>query len=236
LTGLVASPPAALRRRRLLELVVLFGLGPAALSAGPGWLVIPAILGGAALCWGILRWDPGYRREGLAGRVGPETTGREPIRGVLIRLLLRTAVGWLVLLLLVAWLEPEALFIFPRQRPGFWLLVMIGYPLLSALPQEFIFRTFFFHRYEALIRPARARIVVSALLFGYAHIVLHNLPSVVLSTVGGLLFASTYQKTRSTWLVALEHALYGCFVFSVGMGSLFYAGGRSVSATFRSGG
>jgi membrane protease YdiL (CAAX protease family) len=150
--------------------------------------------------------------------------------------LIRTLVGWGALFLLVAGLNPDLLFIFPRERPGLWVAVMIGYPLLSAFPQEFIFRTFFFQRYASLITDTRARIAVSAVLFGYAHIVLHNLPAVVLSTVGGLLFASTYARTRSTVLAAFEHALYGCFVFSVGLGSLFYAGGRSLSATFRLGG
>jgi uncharacterized protein len=224
-----------LRRRRLLELLVLFGAGPAALALAPAWLVIPAILLGALLCWGILRNDPS---AGGADPAGPGAAGPPivPVRRALGPVLIRTLVGWGALFLLVAGLDPDLLFIFPRERPGLWVAVMIGYPLLSAYPQEFIFRTFFFQRYGALITGSRARIAVSAILFGYAHIVLHNLPAVLLSTVGGLLFASTYARTRSTRLAAFEHALYGCFVFSVGLGSLFYAGGRSLSATFRLGG
>jgi membrane protease YdiL (CAAX protease family) len=128
--------------------------------------------------------------------------------------------------------RPEALFQLPRTRTGLWLIIMIAYPLLSVYPQELIFRTFLFHRYRVLL-PPRALMLTSALAFGYAHIVLHNLPSVLLSTLGGLLFASTYRRSQSTLLVALEHALYGCFVFSVGLGGLFYAGGRTLSSTFR---
>jgi membrane protease YdiL (CAAX protease family) len=75
--------------------------------------------------------------------------------------------------------------------------------------------------------------MTSALAFGYAHIVLHNWPSVLLSTIGGVLFASSYRRSQSTLLVAVEHAIYGCFVFSVGLGGLFYAGGRTLSSTFR---
>jgi uncharacterized protein len=225
--GTAAPTPraAAGRPRRVGELLALFVAGPALLALAPGRVLIPAILAGSLLCLMLLLRDPTFDRR-LLGR--GQVTGR-----ALARMLARTAVGWLLLLGLVALVKPEALFGFPRTRPGLWVLVMVAYPLLSALPQELIFRTFFFHRYARLIGGTRARLVVSAVLFGYAHIVLHNLPSVILSTVGGLLFAATYQRTRSTLVAALEHALYGCFVFSVGLGSLFYAGGRSASATFR---
>jgi membrane protease YdiL (CAAX protease family) len=84
-----------------------------------------------------------------------------------------------------------------------------------------------------LALPARLLLMTSALAFGYAHIVLHNWPSVLLSTIGGVLFASSYRRSQSTLLVAVEHAIYGCFVFSVGLGGLFYAGGRTLSSTFR---
>jgi membrane protease YdiL (CAAX protease family) len=51
----------------------------------------------------------------------------------------------------------------------------------------------------------------------------------LLTTVGGLLFAYTYQRYRSTLLVAAEHALYGDFVFSVGIGGMFVNGVRLLS-------
>jgi uncharacterized protein len=147
-------------------------------------------------------------------------------------MLVRTAVGCLALLLLVVLVRPQGLFQLPRTRTGLWLIIMVAYPLLSAYPQELIFRTFLFHRYRRLL-PARALLVVSAVAFGYAHIVLHNWPSVLLSTIGGVLFASTYARSRSTLLAAIEHAICGCFVFTVGLGGLFYAGGRTLSSTFR---
>jgi hypothetical protein len=49
-----------------------------------------------------------------------------------------------------------------------------------------------------------------------------------LSALAGLLLTSTYARSRSTLLVAVEHALYGDFVFSVGLGALFYSGARWV--------
>jgi hypothetical protein len=45
-----------------------------------------------------------------------------------------------------------------------------------------------------------------------------------LSTVGGLLFVSTYLRTRSLLAVVWEHALYGIALFTVGLGRYFVTG------------
>ena len=41
---------------------------------------------------------------------------------------------------------------------------------------------------------------------------------------GGLFFADTYAKTRSLAAVYFEHALYGCYLFTIGLGFYFYHG------------
>ena len=64
----------------------------------------------------------------------------------------------------------------------------------------------------------------SALVFSYGHIVFENSLAVGLSFIGGLLFARTYVSTRSTFAAAFEHALYGCFIFTIGLGQYFYHG------------
>ena len=221
-----AATTSLTSRWRWVELVLLFGAGPALLAQAPGVLVIPGILVGAGVCLALLLRDPAFDRRSLWNSAAASD------RQLLAPMLVRTAIGCLALLLLVFLVRPEALFQLPRTRPGLWLIILVAYPLLSVYPQELIFRTFLFHRYRALL-PPRALLAASAVAFGYAHVVLHNLPSVLLSLLGGLLFASTYQRSRSTLLVAIEHAIYGCFVFSVGLGGLFYAGGRTLSSTFR---
>jgi membrane protease YdiL (CAAX protease family) len=102
---------------------------------------------------------------------------------------------------------------------------MVLYPL-SAWAQEIVFRTFFFHRYGPLFATARRRILASGLIFGWAHVVVNDLAAIPLATIAGLLFASTYERSRSTLLVSIEHALYGDVVFTVGLGSLFYSSAR----------
>jgi uncharacterized protein len=113
----------------------------------------------------------------------------------------------------------------PRAHPGLWALLMVLYPL-SAYAQEIVCRTFFFHRYGTqFVRPG-ARVLASGLAFGWAHVAVNNLTALALATAAGLVFASTYERWRSTLLVSLEHALYGDFGFSAGLGGLFYASAR----------
>ena len=63
--------------------------------------------------------------------------------------------------------------------------------------------------------------IASGLLFGWAHIVVHDGAAIALATVGGLMFAATYERRRSTLLVSIEHGLYGDFIFTVGLGASF---------------
>ena len=48
--------------------------------------------------------------------------------------------------------------------------------------------------------------------------------AVVLTLVGGWLFARTYLRTRSLLATAVEHAAYGCLLFTVGLGRWFVTG------------
>jgi hypothetical protein len=207
-------------RRRAAELVLLFTVGPALLTVGPRWLVSVGILASGLLCAGVLLRDPTFARRDLLGAAGVR-----PGLGVVRRPALLVSLG----LLIVAFATvPRALFAFPRHRPSVWLLVMVLYPL-SAWAQEIVFRTFFFHRYGHLFSTARRRILTSGLIFGWAHVVVNDLAAIPLAAVAGLLFASTYERSRSTLLVSIEHALYGDVVFTVGLGSLFYSSARWIA-------
>jgi CAAX protease family protein len=127
---------------------------------------------------------------------------------------------------LVMWrFFPSNFLEFPRRVPQLWLIVMMLYPLLSVLPQELVYRTFYFHRYGPLFGNRRwLAIAVNAALFGFGHIMFGNWVAVVGSVLGGLLFAYRYDVTRSLWAVWFEHSLYGCLVFTVGLGGYFFTG------------
>jgi hypothetical protein len=116
------------------------------------------------------------------------------------------------------------LFGFPRQHPAFWAIIMVFYPVASVWPQEVLYRAFFFHRYGRILPRRWLRVAVSGLAFGFMHIVFMNPVAPTLCLLGGLLFARTYSRTHSVLAASVEHALYGCWVFTVGLGSFFYGG------------
>lgn len=129
-----------------------------------------------------------------------------------------------VMMTLVYFFIPDYLFALIKDNPKLWALIMIFYPLLSVYPQELLYRTFFFHRYKMLFHKKWQIITANALLFGYMHIIFQNWVAVTLTVLGGFLFASMYERTRSTIFVSIAHALYGDFIFTVGLGIYFYAG------------
>jgi membrane protease YdiL (CAAX protease family) len=116
--------------------------------------------------------------------------------------------------------DGEKLFLVVRRNMVFWLGLSLFYSTISVYPQEFLYRTFFFSRYSILFKKPLLLIAVNALLFSFGHIAFKS-PLVLLITVlGGVIFAITYFKTKSLLLTSIEHALYGSWLFTVGMGEM----------------
>ncbi len=122
---------------------------------------------------------------------------------------------------LCVWLiKPNALFCVPRSNLPLFGIILLVYTFLSVWPQEIIYRTFYFERYADLFSSGKLLIFVNAIVFSLAHIFFKNALVLVLTFIGGLLFAYTFVKTKSTTLVSIEHALYGNWLFTVGMGEM----------------
>lgn len=116
--------------------------------------------------------------------------------------------------------DKAALFSVVVNKPMQWLVFLFIYSVFSVLPQELLYRTFFFKRYQNLFKSEMLFVFVNAILFGLAHLFFGSVLVLVFTCVGGLLFALTYHKTKSLLLVSIEHALYGSWLFTVGMGSM----------------
>ena len=121
---------------------------------------------------------------------------------------------------IVRFFYPEALFMVLGMNPLLWLLILIVYAGISVPLQELIYRTYYFNRYKSLFKNDYMFILVNGLIFSLAHVFFKNWLVMLMTFVGGLLFALTYKKTRSTMLVSIEHAIYGYWLFIVGMGEL----------------
>lgn len=106
------------------------------------------------------------------------------------------------------------------NKPIKWLFILFVYSFFSVYPQELIYRTFFFKRYRPLFKNTGLLIFINAILFSLAHLLFNSGLVLFLTFLGGALFALTFKKTESTLLVSIEHAIYGCWLFTVGMGSM----------------
>jgi hypothetical protein len=197
------------------EFAILFVILPVMLSIHPTRLnVVLGLYLVAAYAATILHLTPEFSWRDAWG--GIALTQRDCL-AIALRFLLSS----LTIVLVINLFMPAHLFSFPLQRPGLWLLVMVLYPFLSALPQELVFRTFFFQRYSALFRRPLMIAIASGVAFGFMHIVFHNAVSPLLSAIGGLFFSTSFMTHKSLKKVTLEHAVYGNMVFSAGLGLYF---------------
>jgi len=121
---------------------------------------------------------------------------------------------------LFVWItDRENLFEVLRNKPKLWIFILFIYSIFSVYPQELIYRTFFFQRYQVLFSNEKLFLFLNAIVFSLGHIFFKNALVMVLTFLGGILFALTFNKTKSTLLVSIEHAIYGSWLFTVGMGS-----------------
>ncbi|HEX4068004.1 MAG TPA: CPBP family intramembrane glutamic endopeptidase [Acidobacteriaceae bacterium] len=185
---------------------------------------LPALWIVAVYCLIILLRDPTFDRHQLWNAAA--------FRKQLPQMLGLFLAGTAVIAALVHAYAPNLFLILPRTHTRAWLIVLALYTTISVYPQSLIYRAFLFHRYRPLLpsnpRPLDPRtrslilILVSGATFALVHILFHNWIAVALTFPGGILFARRYDDTRSLALSSFEHALYGCFLFTIGLGQFFY--------------
>jgi membrane protease YdiL (CAAX protease family) len=177
------------------------------------WLV-------SVYCLVVLLRDPTFDRRQLWNPA--------PLRQQLPQVLALFAAGVIVVSALVHQYAPSLFLILLRTHPRMWAFIMVGYPLFSVYPQGLIYRAFLFHRYRPLLQSCDPlvrswiMILVSAATFALMHILFHNWIAVAMTFPGGIIFALRYCNTRSLCVSSIEHALYGCFLFTIGLGQFFY--------------
>jgi uncharacterized protein len=221
----IAHPELPRRLRLLVELGLVFVGAPLLMAYAVHAHRVPlfvALVPVLLLFIAYLAWDPTFRlrREFTAGFRSTE--------------LVVIVLGFVFIALCVgAFIQqqyPRDFLSFPRYRPELWRLVMIFYPLVSVLPQELVYRTFFFHRYGPLFGEHRwLAILANGALFSFGHIIFGNWVAIILSFFLGTLLAYRYVHTRSFLAVWIEHTLYGQLVFTVGLGRYFFTGVSSLT-------
>ncbi len=195
------------------ELLLLFIFTPLLFHFDiiPGHKSFPLLLA-FVYCLVILLRDKSFDRKSLGTR-------RFPGYGYILK---RFALVALALTIYMLAFESGNLFMIPRHNPWLWIAIMVFYPLWSALPQELIFRVFFFHRYRHLIPNDKLLLLLNAFLFALMHIIFNNWIAPAGAFIVGVFWAKTYLRTHSLITVSAEHALYGNFIYTIGLGHYFY--------------
>jgi uncharacterized protein len=216
----IAVPAAAVSRTaRLAEYLILFAAVPLilCLRAGAELPRLPLLWIAAAFALQMLWRDPTFKRR--------ELWNSSPLWRHLPQILALFAAGVFVVSALVHVYLPDLFLTLPRLHPGFWAFVLVSYPVVSVYPQGLIYRTWILHRYRPVFQPSGASpallLFASAAAFATMHLLFHNWIAVAATFPGGILFARRYDDSRSLLVSSLEHALYGCFLFTIGLGQFF---------------
>ncbi|RDW13949.1 CPBP family glutamic-type intramembrane protease [Paracoccus thiocyanatus] len=212
----MAQPAPAIARALLwVEFAALYAGAPLAMALFlPGHMLFAALALFSLAGLGLLWRTGGFHWHNLV-----RGWGRVPwaeVAGI--------ALATLVSGLAILWLtSPDSIFQLLRQRPEFLPVIWIFYPILSALPQELIFRPLFFHRYGPLLPAGQGAIALNAAVFSFAHLMYWSWVVAALTFVGGWVFARAYlmRGFPAAWVL---HAVAGNVLFAVGMGAYFYTG------------
>ena len=199
--------------KRLIELFLLFILVPITMAISSIPFAVKMIMASAGfiyVIWMLLKVEK--KKFKISKTIKwPEFWKHTLIKFVLIMLVTTT---YMILV------DPNNLFVVILNKPMVWIVILFIYSFFSVYPQELIYRTFFFQRYEELIQNKKLLVFINAIVFALAHLFFRNTLVVFLTFIGGIIFAYTYTKTESTLLVSIEHAIYGCWLFTVGMGDI----------------
>jgi len=182
----------------------------------------------APVLYGVLVWfgsGMGRRARHAAAREAERdaphtpttTTPRERWRFAVV-----VAVAAVALFAFAALHDPTRFARIPRTNPSLWLVILLAYPWVSALPQEFLYRRFYWRRYARLFRDERVLVATNVFAFTVLHALYDAWLTLGLSAIGGALFAWHYHRTRSLRDVAIAHAILGLAIFSSGLDHYFY--------------
>jgi len=197
---------------KLIEFFIIFIIIPISFTISFSiWIKMAiGIIGFAYIVFVLLRIEKNQFK--MASSLNWKQFWKQTVIKLLVIAMITTLFVWFT--------EKEVLFNVLLNNPKLWIMILFFYSFFSVYPQELIYRTFFFQRYKSLFSNDILFIFFNAVVFSLAHLFFKNTLVIALTFLGGILFAFTFNKTKSTLLVSIEHAIYGCWLFTVGMGSM----------------
>ena len=117
--------------------------------------------------------------------------------------------------------DKNLLFIFPKTNFKLWLIVIFIYPFLSVIPQELVYRVFFFQRYFPNINTFYFPVFLNLVVFAYGHLVFSNMHAIIITAIASPIFTYAYLK-KSFLTCVILHTLGGQIIFTLGLGKYFF--------------
>ncbi len=142
------------------------------------------------------------------------------IKNTWLRICIQFLIAAKLITLLVVLRYPDDLFKVILNKPSLWLGITFVYVFLSVIPQEYLYRVFFFSRYAQLFKKPWVMVGLSTFCFCIAHLMFNNSLVLMLTLVGGLIFSLTYLQSKNYTIIVVEHSLYGLWLFTVGLGDM----------------
>ena len=176
-----------------------------------GWRKILPLIGIAIFFFVLLRLDSSFEKKGLY-RLNKAEFKKSVPRLIIVSVLL---------IWFTWWIFPNLLLYYPRENFEKYLITFFLYPFASVIPQELIYRVYYFHRYKNII-PERFLLMLSnAIIFGLTHWIYANWVAPIATFLVSWIFIYSYLKSKSLLNVSLEHYFYGLIMFTIGFGYFF---------------
>lgn len=176
-----------------------------------GWLKIIPLLLIAAFFFILLRMDSHFDQKVFL-RLDKDHLRKSVGRVIFITVLL----VWFTW-----WIFPDLLLYYPREEFEDYLITFILYPFASVIPQELVYRVYFFHRYRKIVPEKYLLMLSNAIIFGLTHWIYGNWVAPIATFLVSWIFIFNYLKSKSLLNVSLEHYFYGLVMFTIGFGYYF---------------
>lgn len=210
-----AALPAS-RARLWIEFLALFIGTPLLMTATFGlYPLLPVVILLSILAGALLHATPGWSWSMLR---------RGPVFGEWRVIFIYFAATLATSLTVVFAFVPDRFLELPTYRTELWLMIVFMYPIVSAFPQEVIFRSLFFERYGGLFPNDWTAIAANGFVFGFGHLFFDSWITIAMTGCGGAIMGWAYLRHRAVGLPWLLHAISGQIIFTVGLGVYFYHG------------
>ena len=132
------------------------------------------------------------------------------------KLIFRDLSLFMFLILFLDLLGEVKLIFFDLKNFHYLILLSLIYLIFSVIPQEIIFRYYFFTRYENVFKNKYILIITNSLIFSIFHVIYLDIKIIFITFIGSILLSSNYVQSKSLILVILQHFFFAQILLTLG--------------------